>query len=96
MIPKSALNKEIERDWKEIDKTKELEKTVDREKLVYRASKYTYSFKNFRTIRTFGRGIYEGKTILKEANEDQSNLLNDIRSFRDKTRLQNGQKKQEK
>ena len=48
-----------------------MEKTVGREKLVYKASEYTYSFENFRTIRTFGRDIYEGKTTLKGAEEYQ-------------------------
>ena len=72
------------------------QKTANREKLVYRASEYTYNFKNFRTIRKFGRDIYEGKITLKETNEDQSNLLNEIKNFRDKTRLQNDKKKQEK
>ena len=57
---------------KELGKIKEIEKTVDREKLVYKASEYTYSFENFRTIRTFGRDIYEGKIALKEAEEYQS------------------------
>ena len=94
MIPKSALNNDEAK--KELDKIKEIEKTIDREKLVYRASEYTYNFRNFRTIRTFGRDIYEGKITLKEADEDQSNLLNDIRNFRDKTRPQNDKKKQEK
>ena len=32
---------------KEMDKIMQIEKTVDREKLIYRASEYTYSFKNF-------------------------------------------------
>ena len=72
------------------------QKTANREKLVYRASEYTYNFKNFRTIRKFGRDIYEGKITQKETNEDQSNLLNEIKNFRDKTRLQNDKKKQEK
>ena len=44
----------------------------------------------------FGRDPYEGKITLKEADECQSNLLNDIRNFRDKTRQQNEKKKQEK
>ena len=57
---------------KELGKIKEIEKTVDREKLVYKASEYTYSFENFRTIRTFGRDIYEGKITLKGAEEYQS------------------------
>ena len=38
-------------------KLKVIEKTVDRENLVYKASNYTYSFKNFRTMKNFGRDI---------------------------------------
>ena len=87
MIPKSALNNDEA--TKELDKIKEIEKTVDREKLVYRASEYTCNFRNFRTIRTFGRYIYEAKIPLEEANEDQANLLNDIRNFKNNTRPQN-------
>ena len=81
---------------KEIDKIKEIEKTIDWEKLIYRAPEYWYDFRNFRTIRTFGKDIYEGKITLKEADEDQSNLLYEIRNFKDKTRPQNDDKKQEK
>ena len=55
IIPENILNDEAK---KAIDKISEIEKTVDREKLVYRASKYTYSF---RTITTFGRDIYNGE-----------------------------------
>ena len=51
------------------------------------------NFESFRTIRTFGRYIFEGKITLKKANEDQSNLLLDIRNFRNNTRLQNDKKK---
>ena len=49
-----------------------------------------------RTIRTFGNDIYEGKITLKEADEYQSNLLNEIKNFKDKTRPRNNVKKQEK
>ena len=44
----------------------------------------------------FGNDIYERKITLKEADEDQLDLLNEIRNFRDKTRPQNDKKKQEK
>ena len=64
---------------KELDKIKEIEKTIDREKLVYRASEYTYNFRNFWTVRTLGKDIYEGKITLEDANIDQNNLLRDIR-----------------
>ena len=77
-------------------KLKKQKKTINREKLVYRASEYTYSFKDFQTIRTFGRDIYEGKITLEEANIDQDNLLRDIRNFNNKTRPHNYNKIQEK
>ena len=78
---------------KDLDRIKEIEKTVDREKLVFRASEYTYNFRNVQTIRTFGRDIYEAEITLKEAHEYQSNLLNESRNFDYKTRLQNDKKK---
>ena len=43
-------------------------KNVGREKLIYETNEYTYSFKNFQTIKTFGRDIYEGKITLEKAN----------------------------
>ena len=55
---------------------------IDRENLVYRTNEYTYSFQNFRTINTFGRDVYNGKLTLKEADEDQSNLLVEIMNFK--------------
>ena len=93
IIPENILNDEAK---KEIDKISEIAKTVDREKLVYRASAFTYSFQNFRTIRTFGRDIYNGEITLKEADEDQASLLNEIMNFRDKTKPQDEEKKQKK
>ena len=51
VIPKNALNNDEAK--KELDKIKEIEKTVGREKLFYKTNKYTYSFKNYQTIKTF-------------------------------------------
>ena len=65
VIPKNALNNDEAK--KELEKIKEIEKNVDRQKLIYKTNEYTYSFKNFQTIKTFGRDIYEGKTNIKEA-----------------------------
>ena len=48
----NTLNNEAK---KELDKIKEIEKNVDREKLIYKTNECTYSFKNFQTIKTFGR-----------------------------------------
>ena len=90
MISKSALNNESE---KEIDKIKEIENSIDREKLVYKSKKYAYDFRKFQTIRTFGEDIYEGVITFKEADEDQSDLTNEIVNFRNKTRPKGLEKK---
>ena len=67
---------------------------VDREKLHYRTNEYTYNFQNFRTTNTFGRDIYNGTITLKEANEDQIDLLVEILNFREKVKAKNPEKKQ--
>ena len=94
VIPKNALNNDEAK--KELDKIKEIDKNVDREKLVYKTNKYTYSFENFQTIKTFGRDICEGKIIIEEADEYQANLLVEIMNFKKNTKSRNRGKKQEK
>ena len=58
VIPENTLTEEAKN---ELNKIKEIKKAVDRENLVYRRNEYTYSFKNFGIINTFGRDIYNGK-----------------------------------
>ena len=77
VIPEGALNNDEAK--KELDRINEIEKTVDREKLIYKTKEYTYSFKNFRTTKTFGRDIYNGKITLKEADEDQTDKKNKLK-----------------
>ena len=79
-----------------LDKIKEIEENIDREKLIYKTNKYTYSFKNFQTIKTFGRDIYEGKITIKEADEYQADLLTEIMNFRKNTKPRSQEKKREK
>ena len=67
MISKNALNNDEGK--KELDEIKEIEKNVDREKLIYETDEYTYSFKNFQIIKTFGRDIYQGEITIKQADE---------------------------
>ena len=64
--------------------------------MVYRKNEFTYSFKNFQTISTFGRDIYNGKITFKKADEDQSSWLVEIMDLKKKTRPQNPEKRQEK
>ena len=94
VIPENALNNDEAK--KELDKTKEIEKNVDREKLIYKTNEYTYSFKNFQTIKTFGRDIYEGKITIKEADEYQADLLTEIMNFRKNTKPRSQEKKTRK
>ena len=81
---------------KELHKIKEIEKNVDREKLIYGKDEYKYSFKNFQTIKTFGRDIYEGKITIKEADEYEANFLTEIINFRKNTKPRSQEKKREK
>ena len=66
---------------------------VDRESLVYKTNKQTYSFKHFRTINIFGRDIYNGKTTLKEVDEDQSNVSVEIMDFKKKIKTTESREK---
>ena len=68
----------------------------ERKNLIYRASEYTYSFKNFKTIKIFGRDIYNGEITLQGADEGQGNLLVEILNFKNKTKPQNPEKNQKK
>ena len=79
-----------------LDKIKEIEENIDREKLIYKTNEYTYSFKNFQTIKTFGRDIYEGKITIKEADEYQTDLLTEIVHFIKNTKPRSEEKNQEK
>ena len=94
VIPKNALNNDEAK--KELDKIEETEKIVDREKLIYKTDSYTYSFKNFQTIKTFSRNIYEGKIIIKGAAEYQADLLTEIMNFRKNAKPRSQEQKLEK
>ena len=51
--------------------------------------------KNFQTVKTFGRDIYEGKISIKEADEYKVDLLIE-NNFRKRTKLRSQEKKREK
>ena len=94
VIPENALNNDEAK--KELDKTKEIEKNVDREKLIYKTNEYTYSFKSFQTIKTFGPDTYESKITIEEADKHQTHLLVEIMNFRKNTKPRSQEKKREK
>ena len=84
IIPKSAFGNDQVKE--EINKIKKIKENVDREKLIYKASENIYDFRNFKTVRTLGEDIYEGKITLKEADEEQSDLLYEIKYFNERTK----------
>ena len=53
-------------------------------KQICRTNEYSYHFKNFRTISTFGRDIYNDIVNLKEADKYQSSLLVETLNFKSK------------
>ena len=64
--------------------------------MVYKESEYTYDFRNFWTIITFGRDIYDGTNTLKEANDYQTDLLAEVINFKEKAKPKSLQKNEEK
>ena len=94
MIPNSAYtNDEAE---KKIDKIKEIKDFIDRENYYTKQIKIHKILEKLKTIRTFGKDIYNGKITLEEADMDQSDLLDEIRNFSEKTRPKSDNKNKKK
>ena len=66
------------------------------EKLIYETNEYTYSFKSFQTIKTFGRDIHEGKIAIEEVGKHQTDLLVEIMNFSKNTKPRSQEKRREK
>ena len=94
VIPNDAVNNNEAK--KEVDKIKEIEKKIDREKLIFETNECTYSFKNFQTIKTFGRDIYEFKIMIEEADKHQTDLLVKIMNFRKNMKPRSQEKNEKK
>ena len=69
---------------------------VDRENLYYKTNEYTYDFQNLRRINTLATDIYNGTLTLKEADNDQSDLLIEILNFRKQVKQKYPEKNQQK
>ena len=57
-----------------------------RNNLKYETIKRIHDFLQFKTIGPFGENIISGKITISEADEDQSNLLENIVEFNNKSR----------
>ena len=80
----------------EIDEIKKWEEKLKRKNLVCKANKYKYDFQQYETIRTFGDSIYNGKTSRDEAEMDQTNLLDNLKDFNDRSRPKTAESKNRK
>ena len=61
-------------------------KKIKRKDLIYETKRYKYGFQQYKPIKSFGQNIYTRKINLVEAEEDQSNLLNNLVEFNNKSR----------
>ena len=69
-----------------IDEIKKLEDKIQRKDLKYKSNKCIYGFQQYETIRSFVDSIYTHKFIIDKAEVDQSNLLDNIVEFNNKSR----------
>ena len=61
-------------------------KKNDRNYLIYKTREHAFNFHQSEMIRSFSDGIFNGKIKLDETDKKQTNLLNKILEFNDKSR----------
>ena len=49
--------------------------------LIYKTNKYKFDFQQYEIIRSFPENIYAGKIYTDEVEEDQSNLIKNIKEL---------------
>ena len=83
-----------------MNKIVEIEKKVNRDDLIYKTGNEkndkTYDFQNFKTIRSFGRKIYNNYLLLDDALEKQIRLKDDIDTFKESTKQKESIKKEKR
>ena len=57
--------------------------------MIYYSSKEPFDFRIFKTIRSFGDDIYSNKITINEGDQEQSDLVEYILNFNNKTRPKN-------
>ena len=57
--------------------------------MIYYSSKEPYDFRMFKTIRSFGDDIYSSHITINEADQEQSDLVEYILNFNNKTKPKN-------
>ena len=64
--------------------------------MIYYSSKKPFDFRMFKIIRSFGDDIYSSKITINEADQEQSDLIDYIIDFNNKTRPKNKDDKKTK
>ena len=80
----------------EINKIKEYEKKINGNDMIYYSNKEPFDFKTFKIIRCFGENTYSGKITRKEADREQTDLVEYILNFKNKARAKNTDDKKRK
>ena len=75
---------------------KNFEENINWKDLIYKAGKYKYDFQQYETRRSFSESIYIGETNTEEDKTDQTNLLENMVNFNDKSRPKNKESKYKK
>ena len=57
--------------------------------MIYNSSKEPFGFNVFKTIRSLGEDIHNGKITINEADSEQADLVNYILNFNNKARPRN-------
>ena len=83
LFPKEMRNDEIK---DEIYEIKSWKNEIKQKDLKYETNKYVFDFQRFEIIRSFGESIYNGKINIDEAEMKQTNLLENIMNFSNKSK----------
>ena len=70
----------------EIYEIKNWENKIKQEDLRYETNRYRYDIQQSETVRSFGDSIYNGKISIDEAEMEQTNLVENIVDFSNKSR----------
>ena len=70
----------------EIYEIKNWENKIKQKDLRYETNRYRYDIQQSETVRSFGDSVYNGKIIIDEAEMEQTNLVENIVDFSNKSR----------
>ena len=70
----------------EIYEIKNWENKIKQKDLRYETIRYRYDIQQSETVRSFGDSIYNGKISIDEAEMEQTNLVENIVDFSNKSR----------